>query len=100
MSASGSGAAAAQTVRLGGRLTIATVQTSKTPLLAALQGGGAVELDCAEGTDFDVSFAQLLEAAHHLADREGVAFTLRQPAPAKLLALLAEGGFLRWGTTA
>lgn len=87
---------AVKPLRLTGRLTIATIQDSKSTLLDALRTSRAVELDCHEGTAFDISFVQLLESAGVLARRDGVALSLRQPVPAPLAALLAEGGFQDW----
>lgn len=91
---------AAHSVRLHGRLTIATVQDSRNALLEALRGPAAVELDCDSGTDFDICFVQLLEAARALAQRDGIALTLRQPVPQPLAAILAEGGFRDWAPAA
>jgi anti-anti-sigma regulatory factor len=83
-------------LRLQGRLTIATIQESRAALLEAMRASPAVELDCADGTAFDTCFVQLLESAHALAQRDGIAFSLRQPVPPPLAAILAEGGFRDW----
>ena len=83
-------------LRLTGRLTIATIQDCKAALLNGLRSSRAVELDCHDGTAFDISFVQLVESAAVLAMRDGVALSLRQPVPAPLASLLAEGGFRDW----
>ena len=87
------GAGAPAAVVLAGQLTIATAQPTQARLLAALQAGRPVLLDCRDGTEFDVAFVQLLEAARLLAARMGLAFHLASPLPEGLRAVLADGGF-------
>jgi anti-anti-sigma regulatory factor len=87
------GAGAPEAVLLAGQLTIATAQATQARLLAALQAERPVLLDCRGGTEFDVAFVQLLEAARLLAGRLGLAFHLAAPLPEGLRAVLAGGGF-------
>jgi anti-anti-sigma regulatory factor len=90
--------AAPAQIGLRGRLTIATIQETRATLLGALQAGAPVELDCTEGSDFDICFVQLLQSARILAARDGIALTLRQPLPPRLAGIMAEGGFQPWAT--
>lgn len=80
-------------VALDGALTIATARATQARLLAALRGARPVLLDCRAGTEFDVAFVQLLEAARAQAGRLGLAFHLAGPLPEGLRAVLAGGGF-------
>ena len=87
------GAGAPEAVLLAGQLTIATAQPTHARLLTALQAGRPVLLDCRGGTEFDVAFVQLLEAARLLAGRLDLAFHLASPLPEGLRAVLGGGGF-------
>ncbi len=88
------------TVVLTGALTVGTLPEVRLQVLAALQEGRRVTLDCAAATGFDVAFVQLLEAARGLAQRLGGALELASPVPGGLAAILTEGGFTNWSTPA
>lgn len=83
-------------IRLSGALTIGTAQQARDTLLAALREPGAVTVDCAEATAFDIAFIQLLESARILATRQGTTLRLAQPLPPRLAEMLAAGGFRGW----
>jgi anti-anti-sigma regulatory factor len=64
------------TLTCAGALTLATVDVHRTGLLAALDHGGNVVVDCSGATDVDLSFLQLLVAGRLSADRRGRSLTL------------------------
>jgi anti-anti-sigma regulatory factor len=83
-------------IALAGALTIGAMPEARSRLLAALQGRRAVTVDCGEATEFDVSFAQLLQSARNLATQLDTRLRLAGPVPPRLATLFAEGGFHEW----
>jgi anti-anti-sigma regulatory factor len=83
-------------VPLAGPLTIATAAAIRTCLLAALERQCDIQVDCAAGTSFDISFVQLLIAARRQAAMQGSTLTLAPDHPSALGDILAEGGFADW----
>jgi ABC-type transporter Mla MlaB component len=81
-------------VCLEGSLTLPRVQAAHAALATALKQASAVEVDCANATDVDVSFIQLLLAARRSSIDQGKSFALAAPAAGALLNALERGGFL------
>ena len=86
-------------VPLSGPLTIATAAAIRTSLLAGLDTQRDIQVDCAAGTSFDISFVQLLIAAQRQAAMQGSTLTLAGDYPPALGEILAEGGFADWITS-
>jgi ABC-type transporter Mla MlaB component len=84
-------------VRWEGSLTLPRVEAARAALATALKQANAVEVDCANATDVDVSFIQLLLAARRSSIDRGKSFELAAPAAGPLLNALERGGFLTAG---
>jgi anti-anti-sigma regulatory factor len=69
----------------------------RSSLLNALKGGNAVEVDCTDATEIDVSFPQLLISACRMAADLGKTLVLSAPASGVLRDTLLRGGFLSQG---
>lgn len=75
----------------------ATLRSSaelRDQLLARLQQGQSLTLDCDALVEADLSFVQLLLALRKSADRLGIPVSLKEGASGALLQLLARSGFL------
>jgi anti-anti-sigma regulatory factor len=79
-------------VRLDGSLTLNRARDLHAGLQDALGSGNAVILDCAEASDVDVTFIQLLLAARRGADALGKSLSLAQPASGALRLALRRCG--------
>jgi anti-anti-sigma regulatory factor len=64
------------TLTCGGALTLGSVDVHRAELLAALERGGDVVVDCSAATDVDLSFLQLLIAGRISAGRRGRSLNL------------------------
>ena len=81
-------------LRLDGALHLPRIEACRDRVMAALQANQAVEIDCRDATDIDLTFVQLLLAARRSAASQGRSLTLAGPAEGALLAALQRGGFL------
>jgi anti-anti-sigma regulatory factor len=70
---------------LSGSLTTPRAEAIHSEVLAALTGHSSVTIDCANASDMDVAFIQILVAASRLAAQSGKTIALASP-PAGLLA--------------
>ena len=70
---------------LSGSLTTPRAETIHSEVLAALTGHSSVTIDCANASDMDVAFIQILVAASRFASQSGKTIALASP-PAGLLA--------------
>jgi anti-anti-sigma regulatory factor len=70
---------------LAGSLTTPRAETIHSEVLAALTGHSSVTIDCANASDMDVAFIQILVAASRFAAQTGKSIALASP-PAGLLA--------------
>jgi ABC-type transporter Mla MlaB component len=84
----------ASVLRFTGALTLSAAEAVRSSLLVALEGNGAVRLDCSGATDVDVSFVQMVLAARRAAGEQGKSVSLAAPAAGALLDALRRGGFL------
>jgi anti-anti-sigma regulatory factor len=83
-------------IELKGVIDISASAELKQLLVEALHGGQAVRIALAGATDLDVTAVELLWAAEREARGSGVSFSLAGPAPASILAALAEAGFKKF----
>lgn len=81
-------------LRFDGTLTLPRIGAIRAALIGAIDGGPAVEIDCAKAAEIDVSFIQLLLAARRAAAMRGKSLTFAAPASGALLQALERGGFL------
>jgi anti-anti-sigma regulatory factor len=85
-------------VELTGVLTVGAMPEARARLLAALQDGRPVTVDCSGASASDISFVQVLVAARALAMRLGTELRLATPLPPHLASLFVEGGFHEWAS--
>lgn len=81
-------------VEVAPSITVRSSAVFRQSLLEALEADDQIELDLADVTDVDLSFAQMLYAAREQARRSGKSVRLRAAAPAPVVALLDRAGFL------
>ena len=81
-------------VTLSGSLGLKDVAGLRAELLAALEGHGAVTLDCSALTEADTTIVQLLVAAKKTANASGVALTLKAEKTGVLGQLFIKTGLM------
>lgn len=86
--------AAAGEVLLPGPLTIRHISAIRETLRESLSAHPITTLNIPAGTEADISFVQLVLAAHVSAKAAGREIRLREPASGPLLDVLTRGGFL------
>lgn len=74
--------------------TVRTIAGLHKSLLQALQKCRTVQLGLQAGTETDLTFVQLVEAARRHATAKGKAIALKEPASGSLREVLERGGFL------
>lgn len=79
-------------VRFEGSLTVAVAEAAHARLSAALMQADPVVVDCADATEVDLTFVQLLIAARRSADASGQRFVLATPAAGALRQVLVAAG--------
>ncbi len=79
-------------IRFEGSATIQSAAETQARLGEALAGGGDVAVDCAGVDEADITFLQLLIAAHRGATRRGIALRLAPPPSPQLLAVIERAG--------
>ncbi|MDD5642731.1 MAG: STAS domain-containing protein [Syntrophales bacterium] len=84
-----------EVLKFAGDLTIDNAQELHRVLLAALDNATEISLTFAEVTAVDLSFVQLLCAAHRTAIRADKTLKLADPRPEVLKAAVRETGFIR-----
>lgn len=77
-----------------GPVTIANSQNIHSRLLAALEGGGEVHLECSGVTEADVSFAQLLLSTYRSSQGRRQRLVLRSPVGACMRDVLLRAGLI------
>jgi ABC-type transporter Mla MlaB component len=85
--------ASARRVALEGALTVRSAETVRATLRSALEQEGDVAIDCADASEADLSFVQLLIAARASAVHRGKTIALAAPLGAVLLNTLTRAGF-------
>ena len=80
------------TLRFEGGATIRSAAEAQLLLREALAAGGDVEVDCAGVDEADITFLQLLIAAHRSAVQRGIALRLAPPPSPELLAVVERAG--------
>lgn len=84
----------AERLLLTGACGLRTVDDLRAQLLDMSAAHTAVEIDCSNADEVDVSFIQLLLAARSSAQRSGRTIRLAHPASGALRDALQRGGFL------
>lgn len=82
------------TVSFDGEQTVRTIGAAAERLKDALAGAEAVEIDCGDLAEVDLSFVQLVLSARKTAVNSAKRLALSAPAGGALLACLRAGGFL------
>lgn len=82
-------------LRLAGEVTIESAAELKKILLAALETGSDLLVDCSQATSLDLSALQLLCAAHRTACSLGKTMTLDERSGEVLAQAVGQAGFLR-----
>lgn len=82
------------TVAMTGEMTMRNAFAICEQLSDALAGDGDILVDCSETTETDVSFLQLLVAAHKKAVALGKSVTVRAPRDGAVHTALGRAGFL------
>jgi len=77
-----------------GPATIANSQAIHARLLAALESGSNIDVECSGVTETDVSFAQLLLAAHRSSQGRRQRLTLQSPVGAAMRDMLLRAGLI------
>ncbi len=77
-----------------GPVTIANSQNTHTRLLAALESGSEVHLECSGVTEADVSFVQLLLSAYRSSQGRRRRLLLRSPVGACMRDVLLRAGLI------
>ena len=85
--------ASSRRVALEGALTVRSAEAVRATLLSALEQDGPVAIDCAEASEVDLSFVQLLVAARASGVHRGRTIALAAPLNAVLLDALTRAGF-------
>ena len=80
-------------VSLAGSLTTPRAQATHATIVAALSDHDCVAIDCAGASEMDVSFVQLLVAAHRYALRRGKTVALASPPSGLVAETLLRCGF-------
>ena len=80
---------------MSGAHTVREATQSHAELLAALGANGDLLLDCTGVTEADLSFVQMILAAHRSATARGSHFALNAPPAGALRSVLERGGFAR-----
>ncbi len=91
------GATAGKVLTFSGGLTLPNASKIRAALLAAIECGEDVTVECARVTAVDLSGLQLLCSAYRTADERGRKLTLKPPFPTVLLDVITELGFTREG---
>jgi len=88
-----------KTVVLSGARSIREAAQTYAEIGAALHEPGDVVLDCAEVSQADVSFIQIILAGHRSARSGGKLLVLSAPPEGAVLSALQRGGFAPDGST-
>lgn len=81
------------TVALGENLDVAASEAIHEQLREGLRSTTRLVLDAAKATEVDVTFLQMLVAAHRTAERAGKSIVFASPPSGALAASLARCGF-------
>jgi ABC-type transporter Mla MlaB component len=85
--------ASSRRVALEGALTVRCAEAVRATLRSALEQEGDIAIDCAEASEADLSFVQLLFAARASAVHRGKTIALAAPVSGVLLDTLTRAGF-------